>query len=457
MSTYVIGKDKRDPNGEVYEAPLWNGWYVFVDSTTQLLDSIYTEEEDLMSRVDLFINPNYEDGTMYFNGNDAITLETASGDILDIIGKIGEDPGDGWGPVENGSPWTQNHTLIRKSDVTSGFVSNPAQSFSFDPTLEWDSLPQNTFINLGTHSCDCSNIIETFGCTQETAFNYNSDANIDDGSCIWIDPTMDCGPSIQEVYFPLYLPQGWGMFGFTCTNSMDLFDAFQSIVDQVLIVKDAEGSAYLPEYGFNGIGDLIYSRGYQIKTTEEILDFSFCTTLIVSEGPVEGCMDETAFNYNPEAMNDDGSCITQITQENIHDAVDAWLEDSLATEAIYGHISDWDVSNVTDMGAMFYGTSFNNDLSSWDVSNVTNMNAMFAFDSSFNGDLSSWDVSSVIDMSYMFRDATSFNGDISYWDVSNVTDMNAMFYGATSLSEENQCAIQESFSSNSNWEYEWCQ
>jgi hypothetical protein len=35
--------------------------------------------------------------------------------------------------------------------------------------------------------------------------------------------------------------------------------------------------------------------------------------------------------------------------------------------------------------------------------------------------------------------------------------MNAMFYGATSLSEENQCAIQESFSSNSNWEYEWCQ
>jgi hypothetical protein len=285
MSTYVIGKDKRDPNGEGYEAPLWNGWYVFVDSTTQLLDSIYTEEEDLMSRVDLFINPNYEDGTMYFNGNDAITLETASGDILDIIGKIGEDPGDGWGPVENGWPWTQNHTLIRKSDVTSGFVSNPAQSFSFDPTLEWDSLPQNTFINLGTHSCDCSNIIETFGCTQETAFNYNSDANIDDGSCIWIDPTMDCGPSIQEVYFPLYLPQGWGMFGFTCTNSIDLFDAFQSIVDQVLIVKDAVGAAYLPEYGYNGIGDLIYSRGYQIKTTEEILDFSFCTTLIVSEGP----------------------------------------------------------------------------------------------------------------------------------------------------------------------------
>ena len=152
---FVIALDKRDPNGEGYEAPLWNGWYVFTDSISGLLDSIYTDEDNLMGRVDLFICPNYEDGTMYFNGNDAVTLETSTGDILDIIGKIGEDPGEAWGD-ENDAYWTKDQTLIRKASVTGGFVYDATQPYSFDPTLEWDSLPQNTFTELGQHTCNCT-------------------------------------------------------------------------------------------------------------------------------------------------------------------------------------------------------------------------------------------------------------------------------------------------------------
>ena len=152
---FVIGLDKRNPNGEGYETPLWNGWYVYTDSITGLLDSIYTPEDDLMGRVDLFICPNYEDGTMYFNGNDAVTLETSAGDIIDIIGKIGEDPGEAGGD-DNDAYWTKDQTLIRKASVTGGFVYDASQPYSFDPTLEWDSLPQNTFTELGQHSCNCS-------------------------------------------------------------------------------------------------------------------------------------------------------------------------------------------------------------------------------------------------------------------------------------------------------------
>jgi len=152
---FVIALDKRDPNGEGYETPLWNGWYVFTDSLSGLLDSIYTPEDDLMGRVDLFICPNYEDGTMYFNGNDAVTLETSTGDIIDIIGKIGEDPGEAWGD-DNDAYWTKDQTLIRKASVTGGFVYDASQPYSFDPTLEWDSLPQNTFTELGQHTCNCS-------------------------------------------------------------------------------------------------------------------------------------------------------------------------------------------------------------------------------------------------------------------------------------------------------------
>ena len=51
-------------------------------------------------------------------------------------------------------------------------------------------------------------------------------------------------------------------------------------------------------------------------------------------------------------------------------------------------ISNWDVSNVTEMGAMFAGTNFNQDISNWDVSSVTNMNGMFEWAGSFNQDVS---------------------------------------------------------------------
>jgi surface protein len=94
-----------------------------------------------------------------------------------------------------------------------------------------------------------------------------------------------------------------------------------------------------------------------------------------------------------------------------------------------GDISNWDVSNVTNMEYMFGGCNFNGDLSEWDVSNVTNMEYMFRY-SPFNQDISNWDVSNVTNMEYMFFGAGNFNGDISSWDVSNVTNMERMFQGS---------------------------
>jgi hypothetical protein len=96
---------------------------------------------------------------LYMNGNDAMTL-SKNGTIIDIIGKIGEDPGDAWTDDANagytdangGAWWTKNHTLVRKASVKSGVKTSP---ILFNPAAEWDSLSINTWTNLGTHDCDC--------------------------------------------------------------------------------------------------------------------------------------------------------------------------------------------------------------------------------------------------------------------------------------------------------------
>ncbi len=126
-----------------------------------------------------------------------------------------------------------------------------------------------------------------------------------------------------------------------------------------------------------------------------------------------------------------------LTDENFFTAVALWFSDEGTATSTYGHISNWDVSAVTNMSFAFDGrSSFNEDISSWNVRNVTDMRYMFYEAGSFNGDISSWDVSSVTSLSGMFYQATAFNGDISSWDVSSVTHMNYMFFYAASFNQD---------------------
>jgi len=127
---------------------------------------------------------------------------------------------------------------------------------------------------------------------------------------------------------------------------------------------------------------------------------------------------------------------TPITQENISQAVNLWNSYPAAAEEEYGHISDWDVSNVIYMNALFFNTEFNDDISNWNVSNVIYMNQMFMYNNQFNQDISNWNVSNVTDMNLMFEQSYGFNQDIGNWDVSSVTDMRRMFNGAGSFNQD---------------------
>ena len=102
------------------------------------------------------------------------------------------------------------------------------------------------------------------------------------------------------------------------------------------------------------------------------------------------------------------------------------------TKFKYIDISDWDVSNVTNMSSMFFDCwelKSVGDLSKWNVSNVINMSAMFDSCEELESveDISKWDVSNVTDMRFMFLGCKKFNQDISGWNVSKVRFKGGIF------------------------------
>ena len=96
---------------------------------------------------------------------------------------------------------------------------------------------------------------DVLGCTDIASDNYNALASIDDGSCIWSQSIV--------------LENGWNLFStYIDPIENNFIDLFATIIDFVVIVKDNQGLAYLPDWEFNGIGNLIYSQGYQVKMLE---------------------------------------------------------------------------------------------------------------------------------------------------------------------------------------------
>jgi len=123
------------------------------DSTSSFgyIDAILFNMGDMAEPVGSYPTP------MHMNGNDAMVL-TKNGEIIDVIGRVGEDPASGaWtddaaSGFTMGSWWTSQHTLVRKNTVLYG--DNNGLDL-FNPSLEWDSLVVGSWNNLGTHTCDC--------------------------------------------------------------------------------------------------------------------------------------------------------------------------------------------------------------------------------------------------------------------------------------------------------------
>ena len=120
--------------------------------------------------------------TYLSNGDDVQALtQNSTGGILDIIGELGDDPGNGW-DVAGVSDATKDHTLVRKLSIASGNLGDWSGSAGTNADdSEWEVYEQNYWDNLAQHGC--GNIL--FGCMDMNAYNYNSCAQIDDGTCVY--------------------------------------------------------------------------------------------------------------------------------------------------------------------------------------------------------------------------------------------------------------------------------
>ena len=110
-------------------------------------------------------------------------------------------------------------------------------------------------------------------CPEQMGMPCDGQWVLEDGACCSTcveNTNSDCG-SIS-----ITLNNGWNMIGFACSENTNALVAFAAIQDKIVIAKDGVGNAYLPDWDFNGIGDLERGYGYLIKVSEEITNYNIC-------------------------------------------------------------------------------------------------------------------------------------------------------------------------------------
>jgi hypothetical protein len=240
------------------------------------------------NNMDLCINWILEEGCMYetaCNYNQEAELDDGScefaEDGFDCEGNCASGElltmNDSWGDGWNGAALTINGVDYTISGIsgtacvdTDGCVAMSWTPGSYDVETSWSFAGQE-----GSGGSDPSSFGDcTTGCTDPIAENYDSTAQLDDGSCgsTWIEIALSLQTQLENYECNEASPilvdiiYGWNILGYTLPYSQDVAATLADIIDVITIVKNNAAEIYWPEFGFNGIGDFIPGQGYQIKT-----------------------------------------------------------------------------------------------------------------------------------------------------------------------------------------------
>ena len=196
--------------------------------------------------------------------------------------------------------------------------SNYLEYYNYDP-INYIISPSNYSAELYDVVDDgsCLTLI-VYGCTDLTSYNYSSEANVNDDSCVPVvegctDETMFNYNSEANTDYDgaLCTPFIYGCLDYLAFNYNPL--AIQTMVCVIIsqVVADQEA--------LNCEEDADYDDGSCIEIVEgctiEVM-FNYDPNANVNDGScipfIYGCTDPTMWNYNSNANTDDGSCISFI-------------------------------------------------------------------------------------------------------------------------------------------------
>jgi hypothetical protein len=163
-----------------------------------------------------------------------------------------------------------------------------------------DSTAFNYDINANTDDGSCEAVVE--GCTNSNAFNYDPNANTDDGSCVKV--VEGCTDSDAFNYDVNANTDDGSCEAVVegCTDS----DAFNYDVN----ANTDDGSCEAVVEGCTDVRATNYDASANVN--DGSCEFACVDTDrdgVCDVDEVEGCTNPTAFNYNPLATDNDGSCV----------------------------------------------------------------------------------------------------------------------------------------------------
>jgi hypothetical protein len=107
-------------------------------------------------------------------------------------------------------------------------------------------------------------------------WNFNGIGEIETEQAYLVKSLSDCSITLSGTYMypelhPLELEEGWNQISYLrIENELDVIAVFENISEEIVILKDELGMAYLPEWNFNGIASLQAGKGYQIKCNSAV-------------------------------------------------------------------------------------------------------------------------------------------------------------------------------------------
>ncbi|ADR20964.1 hypothetical protein MATR_14100 [Marivirga tractuosa] len=307
---------------------------------SDIQNQLYSEEVLIVSNssADVGINnvTDYTSTIANFNGDDALAL-LYKGNIIDVIGEIGTDPGSAW-DVAGISEATQDKTLVRKASVKEGNPDNLSSFGNDQMDSEWIIYDTDEFSYLGNH----------FRCSAPTEQISNiSVQNISENTAEinWNEPTglqsIILIKEGSEVDFPPICGDGY-------TADSDF-----SLANQL-----GDGNKII----FADNGENVSISNLNSGTSYHLAAFAY--------NELENCYNLEAAattNFTTEIALDEDSEINNVSQPTVGNLLSTIDEESEAEEVISFEIADLATYDTvsTFIKEMVFESSPNNTLA-WD-------------------------------------------------------------------------------------------